>query len=449
MADPDLEPSLQLLGTILNIYTGPVTPGIIISLLLIIVLLMLSAAISGSEIAMFSLSPAELNEIRNSNNKTNQLIIHLLEKPKRLIATILIANNFVNVSIVILSSYIMAGLFDFSESPLMGFFIQVIVVTALLLLFGEIMPKIYASQNVLSFARFMAKPLLILRRIFYPLSSVLVQSTSVIDKRIARKGHEISIDDLSEALELTTSDNKTPEEEKKILKGIVKFGDTSVREIMRPRIDVTAVDDSTSYNQLMGIILDSGYSRIPVYHENFDHVTGILYIKDLLPHFNQSDDFNWQHLQRPAFFIPENKRINDLLQEFQTKKIHLAVAVDEYGGTSGIVTLEDILEEIVGEINDEFDSESDNIHYSKIDDNNYVFEGKTLLNDFCKLLGIEDRIFDEAKGESDTLAGLMLELAGKIPEPSEKFRFGKYVFQAETVDKRRIKKIRVIIDQNN
>ncbi len=446
MEDPDLVPLTQVLNILLGIFTGPVTPGIIASLLVMVILLVLSAAISGSEIAFFSLGPRQLNELRSNQGKSSQLILHLLERPKRLIATILIANNFVNVAIVIISSFVMAGLFDFSASPLLGFVIQVIAVTALILLFGEIMPKIYTSQNAITVAHLMARPILVIRRLFYPLSSILVKSTTIIDRKIERKGHNISIDDLSEALLLTTEDNKTPEEEKKILKGIVKFGDTAVREIMRPRIDVTAIEDKTPYNILMVTILESGYSRIPVYHDSFDNVTGILYIKDLLPHLNSKDDFNWQILQRPAFFIPENKRINDLLQEFQAKKIHLAVAVDEYGGTSGIVTLEDILEEIVGEINDEFDSESDNIHFSKIDDLNYIFEGKTLINDFCKVLGIEDRIFAEAKGESDTLAGLMLELAGKIPDTSEKFRFGQYVFQAETVDKRRIKRIRVIIE---
>ena len=446
MEDPDLVPSFQMLNILINISTGPFTPGIIASLLIMVILLALSAAISGSEIAFFSLSPTQLSELRNDHGKSSQLILHILERPKRLIATILIANNFVNVAIVIISSFVMAGLFDFSTSPFLGFVIQVVVVTALILLFGEIMPKIYASQNAITVTHLMSRPILIMRRLFYPLSSFLVKSTTIIDRQIARKGHNISIDDLSEALQLTTADNKTPEEEKKILKGIVKFGDTMVREIMRPRIDVTAVEDKTPYNILMATILESGYSRIPVYHESFDNVTGILYVKDLLPHLNREDDFNWQQLQRPAFFIPENKRIGDLLQEFQVKKIHLAVAVDEYGGTSGIVTLEDILEEIVGEINDEFDNETDNIHYSKIDDYNYIFEGKTLLNDFCKALGIEDRIFEEAKGESDTLAGLMLELAGKIPDINEKFRFDQYVFQAETVDKRRIKRIRVIID---
>jgi len=425
--------------------TGPLTPGIIASLLVMFVLLALSAAISGSEIAFFSLSPAQLSDLRSQNTKNSLLILHLLEKPKRLLATILIANNFVNVAIVLISSFVMTGLFDFTNSPLLGFLVQVVIVTSLILLFGEIMPKIYATQNAVTTAHFMARPMLIMRRVFNPISSILVKSTTLIDKRIAHKGHDISIDDLSEALELTTADNSTPEEEKKILKGIVKFGDIAVREIMKARIDVTAVDAKTPYNDLLSTILESGYSRIPVYQDSFDKVTGILYIKDLLPHLDKTSGFDYLSLQRPAFFVPENKRISDLLQEFQTRKIHLAVVVDEYGGTSGIVTLEDILEEIVGEINDEFDSESDTIHFSKIDESSYLFEGKTLLNDFCKALGIEDRIFAEAKGESDTLAGLMLELAGKIPDTNEKIQFGSYVFQADTVDKRRIKRIKVTV----
>jgi len=443
--EPVTGPSLQVLAIMLGIYTGPFTPGIITGLVMMALLLILSAAISGSEIAFFSLSPAQLNGLRNDQSKSGQLILFLLERPKRLLATILIANNFVNVAIVIISSFVMNGLFDFAETPILGFMIQVIIVTALILLFGEIMPKIYASQNAVSTAHLMAHPMLIMRKVFYPLSTALVKSTAIIDKRIARKGHDISIDDLSEALDLTTSDNSTPEEERKILKGIVKFGDIAVKEIMRPRIDVTAVEDNIPYSSLLAAILDSGYSRIPVFSESFDNVTGILYIKDILQHLNRDDDFRWQQLQRTAFFVPENKRINDLLQEFQAKKIHMAVVVDEYGGTSGIITLEDILEEIVGEINDEFDNESDSSNYTKIDDLNYIFEGKTLLNDFCKVLGIEDRIFEDAKGESDTLAGLILELAGKIPETNEKFQFQQYVFRAETVDKRRIKRIRVSI----
>jgi gliding motility-associated protein GldE len=339
--------------------------------------------------------------------------------------------------------------FDFAQSPLLGFFIQIVVVTSLILLFGEIMPKIFAAQYPVQMAHSMAAPMSFLKSLFNPLSTLLVKSTDIIDNRIARKGHEITIDDLSEALDITTAGTNTPEEEKKILKGIVKFGDIAVKEIMRSRIDVTAVDEKTPYAKLLAIILEAGYSRVPVYSESFDNVTGILYIKDLLPHLNQQGEFNWQELQRPAFFVPENKRISDLLHEFQTRKIHMAIVVDEYGGTSGLVTMEDILEEIVGEINDEFDSETDTIHFLKIDEHTYIFEGKTLLNDFCKALEIEDRIFAEAKGESDTLAGLMLELAGKIPEKNESISFGDFTFMAETVDNRRIKRVKVVHDHNN
>lgn len=450
MEDPDIDPSLQAFSVLLRVYTGDFGPDIIAGFIVIILLLIISAAISASEIAYFSLTPAQLNDLRTDKRKQSQTIQHLLESPKKLLATILIANNSVNVAVVIISSFLMARMFDFSQSPVLGFLIQVVVVTALILMFGEIMPKIFASQHALPLAHFMAKPMLVLRGIFTPLSSILVKSTNLIDKRIEHRGHDITIDDLSEALELTSGNDQTPDEEKKILKGIVKFGDIAVREIMRARVDVTAVDEKTPFSELLEIILESGYSRVPVFRESFDNVTGILYIKDLLPHLKRSDNFRWQELQRPAFFVPENKRISDLLHEFQTRKIHMAIIVDEYGGSSGLATLEDILEEIVGEINDEFDSESDAINYLKLDDKTYLFEGKTLLNDFCKVLHIEDRIFDEAKGDSDTLAGLMLELAGKMPDSSEIFQFDRYKFQAETVDKRRIKRVKVeIADEND
>lgn len=449
MEDPDLGPHLQVLMVLINVLAGSITPGIVAGFLIIILLLAASAAISSSEIAFFSLSPAQLNDLKNENTNPSRIIQQLLDSPKKLLATILIANNFVNVAIILISSFIIDLLFDFSSSPVLGFLIQVVVITAFILLFGEIMPKIFATQHAMKTARFMAAPMLFIRSLFSPLSTLLVKSTHLIDKRIARRGHEITIDDLSEALDITTSDANTPEDEKNILKGIVKFGDIAVREIMRARIDVTAVDEKTAFDNLLKTIIDAGYSRVPVFHDSFDNVTGILYIKDLLPHLNSPGDFNWQKLQRPAFFVPENKRISDLLHEFQSRKIHMAIVVDEYGGTSGLVTMEDILEEIVGEINDEFDSESDNVHFLKIDKNTYIFEGKTLLNDFCKALGIEDRIFAEAKGDSDTLAGLMLELAGKIPEKNESLEFENFIFQAETVDKRRIKRVKVIFNHNN
>ncbi len=449
MEDADLDPHIQVLSILMNIFTGSFSPGIVIGILIMLLLLAVSAAISGSEIAFFSLGPAQLQDLRSDNSQSSRDIRLLLETPKRLLATILIANNFVNVAIILISSFIMNSLFNFGNSPVLGFIIQVIVVTALILLFGEIMPKIYATQYPMKMARSMASPLKFMKSIFAPLSYLLVKSTNVIDKRIARKGHEITMDDLSEALDITTSGSSTPDDERKILKGIVKFGDIAVREIMTARIDVTAVDEKTTFDRILEIILEAGYSRVPVYRESFDSVTGILYIKDLLPNLNKQSEFKWQDLQRPAFFVPENKRISDLLHEFQTRKIHMAIVVDEYGGTSGLVTMEDILEEIVGEINDEFDSEADNIHFLRIDENTYIFEGKTLLNDFCKVLGIEDRIFSEAKGDSDTLAGLMLELAGKIPEKNESLQFENFTFLAETVDKRRIKKVKVIFDNNN
>ncbi|MDY0344176.1 MAG: gliding motility-associated protein GldE [Lentimicrobium sp.] len=443
MADPDIEPPLQLLAVVTGIYTGPITIGIIIALIVMLLLLIASAAISGSEIAFFSLGPAQINDLTNQRKDKAHLIQVLLEKPKRLLATILIANNFVNVAIVILSSYIMMGLFNFADYAMLGFFVQVVIVTSLILMFGEIMPKIYATQHAPHLACVMAGSMLVLRKVFHPLSSILVSSTRVIDKRIARRGHNITIGDLSEALDLTSGNIQTPDEEKKILKGIVKFGDIAVREIMRARIDVTAVDEETPFSELIPLILEAGFSRIPAFRDSFDQVTGILYIKDLLPHLNKQEDFEWQKLLRPAFFVPENKGISDLLKEFQLRKIHMAIVVDEYGGTSGLVTFEDVIEEIVGEINDEFDIEADENLYIKLDDANYIFEGKTLLNDFCKILNIEDRIFADAKGESDTLAGLMLELAGKIPNINEEIEFENFIFKAETVDKRRIKKVKV------
>ena len=434
----------------MNIYNGTFTLGIAAGLLFMILLLAISAAISGSEIAFFSLGPAHLSDLKNDNsNKRSQMVLMLLERPKKLLATILIANNFANVSIILLSSYIINSLFDFSHSPIMGFLFQVVIITSAILLFGEIMPKIYATQYSMKTANIMAMPMNFLVKFFSPLSMVLVKSTNMIDKRINRKGHEITIDDLSEALDITTSNTNTPEEDKKILKGIVKFGDIEVTEIMRSRIDVTALDEKTPFDVLLETIVEAGYSRIPIYHESFDNVTGILYIKDILPHIDKPADFNWQQLQRNVFFVPENKRISDLLHEFQARQIHMAIVVDEYGGTSGMVTMEDILEEIVGEINDEFDIEADNLPFLKIDDNNYIFEGKTLLNDFCKALGIQDRIFSDAKGESDTLAGLMLELAGRIPVKNESIQFENFTFQAETVDKRRIKRVKVTFDHNN
>jgi gliding motility-associated protein GldE len=414
-------------------------------IILLIVLLICSALISGSEIAYFSLSPSQLEDSKGRTRKSHKFISSLINIPKQLLATILIANNFVNVAIVILSTYLTTILFNLNDYPVAAFVIQVVVVTALILFAGEIMPKIYATQRPLFFAKFMARPLNVLVKILYPFSSVMVKSTSFIDKRMAGKGHRISRDELSEAIDITIDEN-IQEGERKILQGIVRFGDIDVKEIMKSRTDVTAVDVQMKFDELYKLILDAGYSRIPAYHESFDKVEGMLYIKDLLPYLNRTDDFNWQDLLRPAFFVPENKKINDLLKEFREKKIHFAIVVDEYGGTSGIVTLEDILEEIVGEITDEFDSRENEIQYEKIDDSNYLFEAKTTLNDFCKILNIDDGIFDEVKGDSDSLGGLILELIGQIPKKGENIPFENFVFKIEAVDNRRIKKIMVTIN---
>lgn len=447
MEDPGPDLYHSMLTMMLSITTGNFTFELITGIILIFLFLFLSGAISASEIAFFSLTPTQLESIRHNESRRSHIILLLLEKPKRLLATILVADVFVKVITVILASGILVTGMGISITSFIGILLHIIIISSLILCIGEIMPKIYTTQHNLKVACMMARPMLFALQLFYPLSSILVSSTNIVDKRIAGKGHNLTMDELSEALDLTESDSNTPNEERKILKGIVKFGDIAVREIMRSRVDVTAVDDTANFAELLSTINESGYSRIPIYNDNLDNVTGILYIKDLIPHIKELDDYNWQPLQRPAFFVPENKHINDLLQEFQAKKIHLAIVVDEYGGTSGIITLEDILEEIVGEISDEFDSESDEIHYTKIDDHTYLFEGKTLLNDFCKVLEIDDRIFQEVKGESDTLAGLVLEMAGKIPEADEQFTFNNFTFKPEVVDKRSIKRIRVSITE--
>lgn len=411
-------------------------------------MLVMSAAASASETAFFSLSPAQLNEIKSVKSSVNQRIITLLQNSKLLLATILIFNNLINVGIVIISTFLVNEQFDFSANPLLGFIIQVVVITALLLLLGEILPKVFATRNPVKIASMLALPLSILQRVLYPFSIVLVKSTRFIDKRQARKNHNITLDDISNAIDIT-ADGKVDTEDRKIMKSITRFGDINAREIMTPRVDLTTIDNSLSFSKVQNIIVDSGYSRIPVYNDTPDTITGILYIKDLLPHLSEGDSFDWVKLARAPLFIPENKPINDLMQEFQEKKIHMAVVVDEYGGTSGIITLEDIIEEIVGEINDEFDVEADNTFFSKVDERTYVFEAKTTINDMCRVLGIDDRIFDEAKGESESLAGLILELSGKMAQTGEVFTLSDFVFRVEAADKRRIKKIRITIPETS
>lgn len=422
----------------------PFTLPVLLELIALLLLLTGSALISGSEIAFFSLNPPHMKELRDQPEGRNKLVLTLLENPKKLLATILISNNFINVTLVILSTYIASELFVMG--PVIEFVVLAIVITTLILLFGEVLPKMYATRFSLKFARFMSPVIHWLSWIFFPLSVILVRSTSFIDKRLSKKKQNISMSDLSDAIEIT-SDDTTPEDERKILKGIAKFGDIEVKEIMKSRIDVVAVDIQTTFEDLLKVITESGYSRIPVYQESFDRVEGILYVKDLLSHLGRGDKFQWSVLIRDAFFIPENKKINDLLQEFQEKKIHMAVIVDEYGGTSGIVTLEDIIEEIVGEISDEFDTTDDEVAFSRIDAHNYIFEGKTTINDFCKIVGIEGDVFDAVKGESDSLAGLILEIEGKIPPKETVVRFRNFDFKVLAANDRRIQKIRITIHE--
>lgn len=421
--------------------------GLISGLITVLVLLFCSAASSASETAFFSLSPSQMNEIRSAKTTSQKRIVHLLENTRLLLATILIMNNLINVGIVIISTFLVNHYLDFSSNQLLGFIFQIVVITSVLLLLGEIIPKVIANRKPVKIASIMATPLVIIQRILYPFSILLVKSTRFVDKRQAH-GHHITLDDISNAIDIT-NDGKVDDEDRKIMKSITRFGEINAREIMSPRVDITAIDNSLPFSKIQKIIIDSGYSRIPVYNETPDTITGILYIKDLLPYLSEPDSFKWETLVRPPFFIPENKPINDLMQEFQEKKIHMAVVVDEYGGTSGIITLEDIIEEIVGEINDEFDIETENIFYSRIDEHNYVFEGKTSINDMCRVLGIDDRIFDEAKGESESLAGLILELAGEIPASGAKYSLGEYVFRIEATDKRRIKKIKITTPSGN
>ena len=430
----------QTIFTIQDIISNGIDLNLILASISMFFLLFCSAMISGSEVAFFSLDASKWEDEKDTTSVTQ--IKKMLHKPNHLLATILISNNFINVAIIILSTYMTNSLLDYNQYPILGFIIQVVVVTFALLLLGEVIPKVYANQKTLTFAKRMSGPLTVLITLFKPLSQLLVSSTSIIEKRFNAKGYQISVDDLSSALDLA-GENDTKEEEKRILRSIVEFGNIQVKEIMKCRVDVTALDQNTPFEDVKKVVISSGYSRIPVYKENFDTVIGVLYIKDLLPFLNH-EGFNWSNLIRTPFFVPEGKMIDDLMREFQEKKIHLAIVVDEYGGTSGIVTLEDIIEEIVGDINDEFDD--DGIQFSKLDNSNYIFEGKTSLNDVLKTIDGEIDFFDDIKGESDTLAGLILEMKGNIPENGDKLNYEHYLFTVESVDKTRVKRIKITIN---
>jgi gliding motility-associated protein GldE len=403
-------------------------------------LLLASGFASASEIAFFSLDPSDLNDIKERRHPSDEKIDALLQDSERLLATILVTNNFVNVTIITLCDYFFMKVFVF-HSPMAEFVILTVVLTFLLLLFGEIMPKIYSTQRALPFCRFAAPAIYTLRSIFAPLSYMLVNSTSFLSKYFSHKAHNISVDELSQALELTDKNELT--EENKILEGIIRFGGETAKEVMTPRLDMVDLDIKASFSEVMKCIVDNVYSRIPVYSESRDNIKGILYIKDLLPHITKGDNFRWQSLIRPAYFVPETKMIDDLLRDFQTNKIHIAVVVDEFGGTSGIVTMEDIIEEIVGEINDEYDEEERS--YVLIGENTWVFEAKTLLTDFYKITGIDEEEFEKVSGEADTVAGLLLELKGEFPTLHEKVAHGRYEFEVLEMDNRRIVKVKFTI----
>ena len=417
---------------------------IFIGVLVIIILLVGSALMSASEVAFFSFRPEELENLKSSKDKKSKAILKLYNNPEKLLSTILVANNTINIAIVLLAAFLSSRMFNFSAEPVLGFIMNVVVITFLLLFFGEVMPKVYASRNHITIALFMAYYLSVLEKVFQPVTSLLIFSSSFVRKRTGTRRSNISMGDLSDALEMTSDDFT---EDEKILKGIVNFGNINVSAIMCSRIDVTAIDIKSGFDKIVPVIISSGFSRIPVYSGSFDVVKGILYAKDVLPYTNNPGSFKWQALLRPPYFVPETKKINDLLKEFQTKKIHMAVVIDEYGGTSGIVTLEDILEEIVGEITDE--SDEDQLLFRKIDEKTYIFEAKILLNDFCKVLGIEEDLLEEVRGESETLAGLILELTGEIPQKDEIIKYGNFVFRIQSADRRRIKEIRVEINRND
>ncbi len=435
----DPEPLLNLIN--LSVVLNEISSTIYLGILGIAVLLFSSALVSGSEVAFFSLSPSNKNILKEADSKKSNYILNLLKKPQKLLATILIANNFINVGIVMLSAYVMNSAFDFSETPAWAtFLIQVVVITFLLLLFGEIIPKVYATEASLKFAYFTAIPLSISMKLFSPVSNILIKSTSFVNKRLKMK-QNISVEDLSDALELTEADIK---QDKTILERIVTFGSIDVKEVMKPRVDVVAADINFSFNKLKSLIIDSGFSRIPIYEENHDNIKGVLLIKDLLANID-IENYEWQkHINSPLY-VPETMKINDLLEDFRLKKMHMSIVTDEYGGFLGIATMEDIIEEIVGEISDEKDTE-ENL-FKKIDKKNYIFDGKILLNDFYKVLEIKEDIFETMRGESDSLAGLILEKLGEIPKKGKLIKIGKYNFTIESSDNRKIKQIKLKIEE--
>lgn len=434
-----MDPAPENLSTVLS----KVDVSILCGSVLLIVLLICSALISGAEVAFFSLKRTDIEGDLEVKQKPVQIISHLLDRPKKLLATILVTNNFINIAVVILFSFIGEFAFTNVASPLFKFILEVVIVTFLVLLFGEILPKVYARRNALKFASFMAYPLRFLDVILSPFSMPMRAVTLLMQERLGKQKSYLSVGQLSQALELTSEDDTTIEEQK-ILQGIVSFGNTDTKQVMQPRMDIFALNIELSYADIMPEIIANGYSRIPVFLDNIDQIKGVLYVKDLLPYIDKKD-FNWTSIIREPFFVPENKKLDDLMDEFQEKKVHLALVVDEYGGTSGLISLEDIIEEIVGDISDEFDDED--LNYSKLDDKNYIFEGKTALKDFYRVLKIEDTaVFENYKGESETIAGFVLEVSRSFPKRNSKINFKNYVFTIEALDKKRIKRLKLTIN---
>ena len=430
----DTEPSFEFLSTI--------DTTILFGIIGIVVLLFLSAMVSASEVALFSLSPNDLQDVATKNPRKSNVLNDLLSKPKKLLATILVANNFINIGVVILFSYSLNDLFSSIQSTVLKFVVEVLLVTFLLLLFGEVLPKVYASRNNVKFTLFILYPILYLEKLLTPISVPMRSLTNFLHDKLGSQKSSISVDQLSQALELTNTE-ETSKEEQKILEGIVSFGNTDTKQVMSPRVEIFALEINETFQDIYPKIIEKEYSRIPVYQDNIDSIKGVLFVKDLIPHINKNE-FDWKELIRAPFFVPENKKLDDLLKDFQGMKSHLAIVVDEYGGTSGLVSLEDIIEEIVGDISDEFDDEDNN--FTKIDDRNYMFEGKINLKDFYRIIDVDEYFFNQNKGEAETLAGFILEILGNFPRRGQKIQFEKCLFTVVAVDKKRVKQIKVTLD---
>jgi gliding motility-associated protein GldE len=430
----DFEPSTTFLATI--------DTNLLFGFIAIAFLLFCSAMVSAAEVALFSLTQQDLNTLSEEDSSKANLISKLLQRPKKLLATILVANNFSHIGVVIIFSFVGNSLFEAITSPILKFIVEVLLVTFLILLFGEVLPKIYASRNNIRFSKFVAFPLMLLDKLLSPISLPMRALSIFLHEKLGKQKSNISVDQLSQALGLTSTED-TSSEEQKILEGIVSFGNTDTKQVMSPRIDIFALEMDETFAEIYTKIVDKGYSRIPVYKESIDHVEGVLFVKDLIPHINKKE-FDWNKLIREPFFVPENKKLDDLLKEFQSKKSHLAIVVDEYGGTSGLVSLEDVIEEIVGDISDEFDDE--NLNFSQIDDKNFLFEGKINLKDFYRIVDVDEEIFESSKGEAETLAGFILEILGNFPKKGQKIHFSNVRFTIEAVDKKRIKQLKVTLE---